>query len=167
MRQIVSLLATLVLLSACASAQKLDAANDVHALLTSIRNDDSAAFDAHVDRPALEREIEGRLATRAAKDRSGLGALGVLLAPALSQIASDALIQPYVFRSVAEYYGYNPQSPLPGRLAIASTLKPLDDGRICATRKKDGPCLLLFTQLDGTWKLSGFEGDLRELRLKK
>jgi len=167
MRHIVSVLAALVLLSACASAQRLGAANDVHALLTSIRDNDQAGFDAHVDRPSLEREIEGRLATRVRKDRSGLGALGVLLAPTLAQVAGDALLRPEVFRTVAEYYGYKPQSPLPGRLAIASTLKPLEDGRVCATKKKDGPCLLLFTQIDGTWKLSGFEGDLGELGLKR
>ena len=36
----------------------------------------------------------------------------------------------------------------------------LPDGRVCATKKKDGPCLLIFTNVAGTWKLSGFEGDL-------
>lgn len=165
MRKVLAVVFTTLTLSACASAQKLDAANDVHALLISIRNNDEIAFDAHVDRPSLEREIEARINNEARKDRSGLGALGALLAPALSQMASDAFIRPEVFRAVAEYYGYDASRPLPGRLAIASTLKPLPDGRVCATRKKDGPCLLVFTQVDGTWKLSGFEGDLKQLKL--
>jgi len=47
-------------------------------------------------------------------------------------------------------------------------LKPLPDGRVCATKKKDGPCLLTFTKApeDGHWKLSGFDGELSMLRLK-
>src|SRR4051794_20597232 len=54
-------------LAACATAQKLGAANDVHALLVSIRDDDQAAFDAHVDRPALKRQIQGLIETKATK----------------------------------------------------------------------------------------------------
>ncbi len=34
------------------------------------------------------------------------------------------------------------------------------------TRKKDGPCILIFTQIDGVWKLSGFEGDMKQLKIK-
>jgi len=166
MRKILAAAAALLLLSACASAQKLDAAGDVHALLTSIRDNDEATFDAHVDRPALEREIESRIVQRAGKEK-GLGGLRALLAPTLAQMAGDALIQPSVFRTVAESYGYEPSKPLPGRFAIASTLKPLDDGRVCATRKKNGPCVLIFTHGDGVWRLSGFEGDMKDLRLKR
>ncbi len=167
MRKVLAAILAVFTLSACASVQKLDAANDVHVLLTSIRNNDEATFDAHVDRRALEREIEMRINAEARKDRSGLGALGALLAPALSQMASEAFIQPEVFRAVAESYGYDAARPLPGRLAIASTLKPLPDGRVCATRRKDGPCLLIFTQVDGVWKLSGFEGDLKQLKVRR
>ena len=48
-------------LSACATADRYDAAGDVHALLTAIRARDRAAFDARVDRQALKYEIEARL----------------------------------------------------------------------------------------------------------
>lgn len=162
-------LAAAAVLSACASVQRLDAAGDVHALLIAIRDDDQAAFDARVDRPALKREIEDRLLREAgsAKMDGGLKALGALLAPTLADIAGEALIQPRVFRSVAEYYGYRPTTPIPGQFAIASALKPLPDGRVCATRKKDGPCLLIFTEQAGVWRLSGFEGSLSELRIKR
>ncbi|MFD1191408.1 DUF2939 domain-containing protein [Phenylobacterium conjunctum] len=155
-------------LSACATAQRLSAANDVHALLVSIRDNDSAAFEAHVDRKALKREIEARLVdrTRTAQGGDGWKALGVILAPALADIAGDSLVQPKVFRSVAEYYGYKPSTPIPGAVAIAGSLKAMPDGRVCATRKRDGPCMLVFTQTDGTWKLSGFEGDISMLRVK-
>ena len=73
-----------------------------------------------------------------------------------------------MFRAVAEYYGYDRDTKIPGPIGISTMLKPLDDGRVCAMTKKDGPCLLIFTEApDGRWKLSGFEGDLSMLRLKR
>lgn len=166
MRYLLLALAALTL-SACATAQRYDAANDVHALLISIRDNDQAAFDAHVDRPALKRQIEARLTAEGRKaGGDSLGALSAILAPALAEFAGEALVQPQVFRSVANYYGYDASKPLPGPLVIGSQLKAVGDGQVCATRKKDGPCLLTFTQTGGTWRLSGFEGDLSMLRTK-
>lgn len=155
-------------LSACATAQRLDAAGDVHALLVSIRDEDQAAFDAHVDRDALKQEISARLTAeaRSPKVDKGWQALGAILAPALADIAGDALVQPKVFHKVAESYGYKPGQPIPSRVAIAGSLKAMDDGRVCATKSKDGSCVLIFTQQNGVWKLSGFEGDLSALRIK-
>ena len=155
-------------LSACATAQRLDAAGDVHALLVSIRDEDQAAFDAHVDREALKREITARLAAEARSPKldKGWQSLGAILAPALADIAGDALVQPRVFHKVAESYGYRPGQPVPSRVAIAGALKTMDDGRVCATKTKNGPCVLVFTQEQGTWKLSGFEGDISSLRIK-
>ena len=155
-------------LSACATVQKLDAAGDVHALLISIRDGDRATFDALVDKPALKREIQGRLIAEARQDRRVPAALAAVLAPSLAELAGEALIHPDVFRAVAEYYGYRPDMKIPGRVAISQRLKPLADGRVCATTKKDGPCLLVFTEApDGRWKLTGFEGDVSMLRLKR
>ena len=69
MRLVLALAAALSLtVTACASVQRLDAANDVHALLVSIRDNDSAAFDAHVDHDALKRELSAKLADRIGKD---------------------------------------------------------------------------------------------------
>ena len=168
MRYLILALAALTL-SACATAQRYDAANDVHALLISIRDNDQATFDAHVDRPALKRQIESRLMaeTTKASSNDGLAALSAILAPALADIAGDALVQPRVFRSVAQYYGYDPASPIPGPLIIGGQLKAMGEGQVCATRKKDGPCLLVFTETGGTWRLSGFDGDLSMLRTKR
>jgi hypothetical protein len=158
------LILTLALsLAGCASVQRLDAANDIHALLVSIRDDDQAAFDAHVDRPALKRAIQARI-ERAAEKR--YGGLAGLLAPGLAEFAGDTLVQPQVFRMVAEHYGYSAGMRIPGALSLAGVLKPLPDGRVCATRRKDGPCVLVFTKEQGVWKLTGFEGDVSDLRLK-
>ncbi|HEY8573447.1 DUF2939 domain-containing protein [Phenylobacterium sp.] len=154
-----------LLLSACASAKRLDAANDVHALLLSIRDNDQATFDRHVDRGALKQVIQAKLETEAVKDKR-LSGIAAVLAPSLAEFAGEALVQPRTFKMVAEQYGYNEQTKIPGPVAIASALKTLPDGRVCATKTKDGPCVLIFTNVEGTWKLSGFEGDLSMLRLK-
>lgn len=157
------ILALSLCLAACASFQRLDAASDVHALLLSIRDDDQATFDAHVDRPALKQQIQGLIETRTDKRYGGLAAL---LAPGLADFAGDALVQPRVFKYVAEQYGYTPATKIPGPIAIAGALKPLPDGRVCAITKKNGACKLIFTKEAGVWKLTGFEGEAKDLRLK-
>ena len=167
-RTLVLLAFSIVTLAGCATASRFDAAGDVHSLLVAIRDNDRDAFDRYVDRKALKQNLEGRVmreTTRPDMD-DGARALAALIAPNLADIAVDALIRPEVFRAVANYYGYTPDKPLPDRLAIGASLKYLDDGRVCATKKKNGPCLLMFTNVEGTWKLSGFEGDLADLRGK-
>ena len=156
-------------LSACATVQKLPAAGDVHALLISIRDNDVATFDSLVDRKALNREISARLVAEAGRqDDARISAVAALLGPSIARIAGDAIVQPRVFKAVAEYYGYTPATKIPTALVISQALRQLPDGRICAITKKDGPCLLDFTKAeDGHWKLSGFEGDLSMLRLKR
>lgn len=155
-------------LSACATVQKLDAAGDVHALLIAIRDGDRAAFDSLVDRRALKREIQDRLLAEASKDDRVPVGLAAILAPGLAELAGETLVQPGVFRSVAEYYGYRPNTKIPGPIGISTMLRELPDSRVCAVAKKDGPCLLIFTKApDGRWKLSGFEGDLSMLRLRR
>lgn len=163
MRVLAAALAAL-LLASCATAHKLDAANDVHALLLSIRDGDTATFDAHVDRSALKQEIQAKILAEGGKDKR-YGGLASILAPTLAEFAGETLVQPQTFRMVAERYGYSPQTKIPGAVAIASALKTLPDGRVCATRKKDGPCLLTFTKQGGVWKLTGFEGAVSELKI--
>ncbi|HEY8615483.1 DUF2939 domain-containing protein [Phenylobacterium sp.] len=162
--RIAVLAAAALALSACATVEKLDAANDVHALLVSIRDNDTATFDAHVDRRALKREIQARLVAEGRRDPRFSG-IAAALAPGLAELAGETLVQPQVFRLVAERYGYTPQTKIPNPVVISQALKPLPDGRVCATRSKGGPCLLTFTKVEGTWKLTGFEGGLSELRI--
>lgn len=168
MRALVLITALALALSGCATAQRFDAANDVHALLVSIRDNDPEAFEAHVDRAALERQIEARISQEATK-RSGKedwAAAVALLAPTIASLAGDALIQPKVFLKVAEYYGYKASTPVPASAAIAGSLRTLDTGQVCAAEKKDGPCILIFTRYEGTWRLSSFAGDLSMLRTR-
>ena len=160
---LISLLA--LALAACASAQKLGAANDVHALLVSIRDNDGATFDAHVDHEALKRELHDKLTERLARDKKMKG-LSALLGPSVIDFADQALVQPKTFRLVAEQYGYKADTKIPNPLVIAQALKTLPDGRVCATKKKDGPCVLTFTKENGAWKLTSFDGDFSTLRIK-
>ncbi len=160
-------LAAVTGLAACATTQRITAANDVHALLVAIRDDDHAAFDAHIDRTALEHELEGRILERtqtpAAND--AVRALGALFAHPMARLAGDTLLRPSVFRAVAEYYGYKPGTPIPNQLEIAGALRALPDGRVCAAKGRGGPCLISFADEDGVWKLVSFDGDINQLRL--
>lgn len=165
MRRLMPVLAAALVLSACATAQKLGAASDVHALLVAIRDDDTAAFDAHVDHAALKQELQAKLAERLARDKRMKG-LAALLGPSVVEFADQALVQPKTFRLVAEQYGYRADSKIPSPVAIAQALKTLPDGRVCATKKKDGPCVLTFTKENGAWKLTSFDGDFSTLRIK-
>jgi predicted small secreted protein len=162
-RFLVALLA--LTLSACATAQKLGAANDVHALLVSIRDNDHAAFDAHVDHEALKADLQGKIEQQLAGSKK-LKGLAALIGPSTLDLADQLLVQPKTFRLVAEQYGYRSDMAIPGPIAISQALKTLPDGRVCATKKKDGPCLLVFTREQGVWKLTSFEGDSSMLRLK-
>jgi len=160
-------LAALAGLAACATTQRLSAANDVHALLVAIRDDDVAAFDSRIDKPALEHELEARILarTQANHGSDAVRALGAILAHPMAQIAGESLLHPSVFRAVAEYYGYKPGTPIPNQLEIAGALRTLPDGRVCAARSHNGPCQITFANEGGTWKLVSFDGDIKQLRL--
>ena len=148
-----------VVLAGCATTERLDAARDVHALMLAVRDDDRASFTAHVDKPALEARMQAMLVdrARAAALPAALTAASVLASGPLSRWAGEALIRPQVFRAVADYYGYGPDAPLPGIVALATVLQPLPGGRVCAARSRsDKNCLLVFAREGETWKLSDF-----------
>ncbi len=157
------LLAAFVALGGCASTARLSAAGDIHGFLVSIRDDDKTAFNAHVDRPALKAQLRDRLVADAARRDPGLGALAAALGGPLVDVAVDKLVRPEVFREVAEELGYSPDKPLPGSLSIAEALRSIDDGHVCVVRKKDAPCIFVFTDEGGVWRLTAFEGDLSDL----
>ena len=156
------------LLAGCATTERISAASDVHALMIAIRDDDKATFDAHVDRRALEAQIQARIMARAAASSNSdiVRGLGAVLSGPLSRAAGGLLIQPEVFRAVADYYGYRPTMPIPGILTIASALRAFPDGRVCAVTRRGGPCLMTFADEAGAWRLVSFDGDPSMLRLR-
>jgi hypothetical protein len=160
-------IALALVVGACAGAERFSAAGDIHALLISIRDGDQAVFDAHVDRPALKTQLRARLMAEAARRANGdpaLVALGAILARPLVDAAADALVQPDVFRAVADYLGYSADRPIPGQIVIAQSLRRIDEDHVCVPRKTDGPCLLMFRDEDHVWRLVGFEGDVGLLK---
>ena len=104
-------------LAGCATTRPLAAAGDVRALLVAVRDDDRASFEAHVDRRALRANLQARVVSRARMVHGGhiVDALGILISGPAAQAADRLLIQPEVFRAVAEYYGYRRVSRSPGR----------------------------------------------------
>ena len=153
------ILASLLALSACATGERLSAARDVHGLLVSIRDDDRAAFDAHVDRVALEAELQDVMVrkTRDAGLGEDLAGLGLLASGPLARVAAGLVLRPEAFRAIADYYGFRPDQPLPGLVTLAAALTPLPAGRVCARDTRTGVCLLTFADEAGTWRLVAFD----------
>ncbi len=153
------------LATACTTVPRFEAAGDIHEFLVAIRDGDQARFDAHVDRPALKAQLKSRLIAgqAAAHGDSSWQALGAALAGPLVDIGVDAYVQPQTFRAVALRLGYAPDKPIPGQIAITSSLRLIGDGDVCVVTKKDGPCTLVFKDESGVWKLIGYEGDLGSL----
>lgn len=164
-RLIAASLAALALTGCATVAPRLDAAADVHALLIAIRDNDRVMFDRLVDRPALKAEIQSRLMAETRKDGRVPAVLAALIAPAVADVAGEALIRPEVFRGLAEAYGYRRDTPIPGPVAISTLVRPTGEGRVCAATSRGGPCDLVFTLgADGRWRLAGYEGELSRLR---
>ena len=153
----------LLALGACAATTRFDAAGDVHAFLVAIRDGDRAVFDAHVDKDALKSELRARLIAGAANSGKARNAAvaGALLAGPLGDMAADALLRPEVFRAAAQLMGYSADRPIPDRLSIASGLRYVESDRVCVARKKSAPCLFVFRNEGGVWRLVGYEGDLK------
>ena len=153
--------------ASCAGVDRYDAAGDVHAFLISIRNGDAQTFNAHIDRPALKEQLKARMMVEAQRRGGTMGALTALMARPLVGVAVDALVQPDVFLVVAETLGYSPDQPIPSRVLIAAALRRTDADHVCAPFKRDGPCVLVFRNEDGVWRLIDFNGDLSMLRTPK
>ena len=155
-----AILAATAILSACATAQRYDAAQDIRAFLVAVRDGDRPSFDAHVDKPALKANLKARLL---ASQAAGHGvesreAIGALLAGPLVDVAVDALARPEVFRAAAELAGYGPQTRIPPPLVLGQDLKPIGDQRVCALIRRQ--CAFVFKREDGVWRLIDFEADL-------
>lgn len=159
---VMALLASLAL-AACSTIPRFEAANDIHAFLVSIRDTDTAAFDAHLDRPALKSQLKARLLSGAVENSGAASpaALGALLVGPLVDIGVDTLVRPDVFRAIAVEVGYSAEKPVPNVVTISQFVRPLDDGRACIFTRRNGPCVLMFKDEAGVWKLIGFEGRMQ------
>jgi hypothetical protein len=166
--KLIPALCAAALLAGCATTERISAASDVHALMIAIRDNDRPTFDAHVDRTALEAEIQAKIVQRAAQPGSSTVQkdLGIVFSGPLARAAGGLLLRPDVFRAVADYYGYKPSTPIPGTLSIAEALRPLPDGRVCAITRRKGRCLVTFANEAGVWRMVSFDGDASMLSLR-
>jgi predicted small secreted protein len=151
-------------LAACATTARLGAAEDIHAFLVAIRDDDKGAFNAHVDRAALKADFSDKLVADAARQDTTLGALAAALGPSLVDVAVDNLVQPQVFRTVAVKAGYSADKPLPSTMQIAEGLRTVDDSHVCVARTHTAPCIFTFADENGVWRLTAIEIDPALLR---
>ena len=113
--------------SACATVQKLDAARRPRPLDLHPRQR-RATFDSLVEPQALKREIQPADGRRAAVAGRRVSAVAALLGPTLADLAGETIVQPRVFRAVAEHYGYTRRPRSRPSSASPPTLKPLPDG---------------------------------------
>lgn len=151
--------------TACTGPVRLSAASDIHAFLVAVRDDDRPTFYAHVDRPALKAQLSAKLVDDAQRQGGDTaGAIAEIAGPAVISIAVDALVKPKVFRAVAERLGYSPDRPIPNPVEIAQALRPVDDTHVCVAESKAKPCILIFTDEGGVWRLTAFEADAALLR---
>jgi hypothetical protein len=157
-------LALTAVLAGCATAERYDASADVHAFLVAVRDGDQAAFDAHVDRPALKANLKARLlsATASKYGAEGPETLGAVLAQPLVDVAVDALVRPQVFKAAAELEGYGPQTRIPNSFVLGQAIRPIGPDRVCAVIR--GRCTFIFKQEDASWKLIDYAGDFGLLK---
>ena len=165
MRPILACLAVLML-AACSTVERVDAAADVHSFLVSIRDNNGPEFSRYVDRPAIASSLAYRLRSEAreADVPKEVRALALVIAAPAATVATQALIRPSVLRLVAEEMGYTPSKPLPRTFDIAGGLRPVESGRVCAAKSKRGPCLLTFAREGDTWRLVSIDAPLKDLK---
>ena len=149
----------IALLASCSTIPRYQAANDIHVFLVSIRDGDKGVFDAHVDRAALKTNLRARLISDATQAHNPLAPLAAMAAP-LVELAVDAAVRPEVFRAVAIQYGYDPAQPIPNAIVIGEYVRPQGDGRACVITRRKGPCVFVFKDEGGIYKLIDFQGHM-------
>jgi hypothetical protein len=169
MKKMVAPLAlALALMSGCATGPRpSDAANDVLAFATALRDRDIAGIEARVDRAALLGQISGLARAIAADEvakRAGGGGTAALLglfaadmaAPMIDSLSQWAL-EPDILADLARQAGLTPETRLPGRTVTALALRGLPDGRVCAPDPQTRGCLLYFGKYPSGWKLNAID----------
>lgn len=159
MKRALALLALTTLgLAGCEQAQqRYEAAQDIHAFFAAVERGDKAAFDAHVDRPALRGQLRTGIG-QAIAEKTGVSGdaadvLNDLLGSDSADQAMDRMISPESFRIVWQ----NSKVPLktaPSAWQIAPMLKMMPPDRACVTKAPGAAdCVLTFRDEAGTWKL--------------
>ncbi len=144
-------------LSGCDAPVRLAAAKDVQAFFTAVQADDHAAFDAHVDRPAIRADMRRQLTTLASGEGFGPGELEQVLGGRMADSLIDRMIQPESFRIVWVRSGM-PGKTAPNAVQIAVMLRMIGADRACMHNlRTPDRCIMTFRDEAGTWKLVGVQ----------
>lgn len=168
MKKLASAFLAALILSGCATVPAgPDAATDIRSFLISIRDADRARFEHYVDREALKTQLRGRVMAEAGRLGQGqtgaLAALGALVGAPVVDFATDAFVQPEVFRAIAERRGYRPDMGMPTADLISRYVRDIGADAVCVVFSSDGPCQLIFRNQGGVFRLVGYEGELSAL----
>lgn len=153
---------TAISLAGCEQAtQRYGAAQDIHAFFAAVESGDRPAFDAHIDRPALRKQLRSGIgqAIGAKVGMSGEAAdvLNDLLGSDSADQAMDRMISPESFRIVWQ----NSKIPIkttPSAWQIAPMLKITPPDQACLTKQPGSDdCVMIFKDEAGTWKLIAIE----------
>lgn len=147
-------------LAACEQlTERWRAAEGVHDLLAAVQSGDQAAFEAHIDRPAIRAALHERL-SRTAGGGEGGEILGALLGSRSADRAMDQLITPESFR-ILWRSSRLPMDRVPTPVEISPMLIMQGPGKACVRKGlKSDRCVLDFRDEGGTWKLTGVEAGL-------
>ena len=144
-------------LGGCDAAVRLAAAKDVRVFFAAVQADDHAAFDAHVDRPAIRADMRRQLTTLASGEGFGPGELDQVLGGRMADSLIDRMIQPESFRIVWLRSGM-PGKAAPNAVQIAVMLRMIGADRACMHNlRTPDRCIMTFRDEAGTWKLVGVQ----------
>lgn len=163
MKRAIPLLAFAALaLAGCEQAQqRYGAAQDIHAFFAAVESGDRQAFDAHIDRPALRRQLRSgigqAIGAKAGVSGEAAEVLNDLLGSDSADQAMDRMISPESFRIVWQ----NSKIPIktaPSAWQIAPMLQMTPPDQACLTKAPgSADCVMTFRDEAGTWKLTAIE----------
>lgn len=135
------------MLGGCSLDAKGDAAKAISAFLGAVQREDTTAFDAALDRPALRKDLGDQLATLARTS-------GVDINGGPSEFAMDRMITPQLVRR-AEAAAALPATPSAEQ--VAPGLKTVGKHTVCLQDAARSRCLLTFAKSGKTWRLVGMQ----------
>jgi hypothetical protein len=157
LRTLLPALAVTLSLAGCEQlSERWQAAQGVHDFLAAVQSGDQAAFEGHIDRPAVRESLRSGLG-HAVGGGQGAEILGDLLGSKSADRAMDQMITPESFRILWRASGL-PTDRVPTAAEIAPLLILQGPGQACVRKGlKSDRCVLDFKDEAGTWKLVGVE----------
>ena len=144
---VTALSALALLLSACGLGERSQASKAIADFLAAVDRGDRAAFEAGIDRPALQSDLRDQLAEMG-KSR------GMDVDGGASEFALDRMISLQAVRLAAAQTqpGW---PPAPTATQVVPRMKVRDLSHVCLEKVDTRKCLLDFAKQKGVWRLVG------------